>query len=238
MAGSATAVRRLGPRIVAVVATRGRDGRYRLGMVKVLVLVVVLGAAAHAEGIALEAYTGDRPADASRLLGPILDELAKHKISAGDTVARTFETAVSRPARTAQGLPGNFADQVDSGFKAWFGGKFDDAIKTLVPLIETAHANWGAFAKDPALREPLRKAMIALGLAQQKSGDPGAMRTTFAELVRGFPELTLSRATYGPDASQAFEDVRREVAAAGTGKLTIKVGDGGGTGVGDGSYCA
>jgi hypothetical protein len=205
---------------------------------RLVLLVLVIASAAHAEGIALEAYTGDRPADAGRLLGPVLDELAKNKISSGDTVARTFESAVSRPARTVQGLPSDFAQQVDAGFKAWFGGRFDESIKTLVPLIDLAHANSGAFAKDPALREPLRKAMIGLALAQQKSGDPAAMKATFAELVRGYPELTLSRGTYGPEASQAFEDTKREVGASGVGKLTIKVVDKGGTVFVDEAYRA
>ena len=70
----------------------------------------------------------------------------------------------------------DFADQVDRGFRSWVGGKFDEAIKTLGPLTDTARANSGVFAKNQGLREPLRKALIALALSEQRIGDPAAMK--------------------------------------------------------------
>jgi hypothetical protein len=51
------------------------------------------------------------------------------------------------------------------------------------------------------------------------------MRAAMTELIRAFPDATITRATYGPDAQTAFEQVRKEVEAAGKGKLTIKVSD-------------
>jgi len=146
----------------------------RTRLIVLVALAVSATRARASDGVALEAYTGDRPKDASRLLSPILDELAREKISSGDTIGRLFETAVSRPARSAEGLPADFESQIERGFKLFSGGKFDEAMKVLGPLVEAAHANSGAFAKDPALREPLRKGMIALGLSQQRAGDPGA----------------------------------------------------------------
>src|SRR3954467_1268879 len=119
---------------------------------RVLLVMVVLGSSvAHANGVVLESYTGERPADAPRLLGPVLEELSRRKYDAGDTVARNYDASVSRAAATAGGLPGDFSAQIDVGFKAWVGGRFDESIKVLVPLIETAHNNTGAFAKDPTL---------------------------------------------------------------------------------------
>src|SRR5690349_608509 len=183
------------------------------GMRTALALVVML-ATAHAGGIALESYTGDRPADAPRLLGPILDELAARGFQAGDTLSRSYEAGVSRAATTPGGLPADFAGEVDRGFKLWVTGKFDDALKVLGPLVETAHANTGAFAKDQTLREPLLKALIGVALSQQRNGDPSAMRATFAEIIRSFPDAQLSRGTYGPEAADAFEQVRRDSTAA------------------------
>ncbi len=193
----------------------------------VVAAILALSSVARADdGIALEVFTGDRSPDASRLLSPILDELAKNKISSGDTVGRLFETAISRPARTQKGMPADFSEQADRGFKLWAQGKFDESIKTLLPLVELAHANSGAFAKDTNLREPLRKAMIGLALAQQRNGDLGAMRSTFEEMVRSYPDATLSRATFGPEAAQSFEEVKKGVAAQGIGKLTVVVDNG------------
>jgi hypothetical protein len=191
----------------------------------VLATVIVLGATSSARGesIALEAYTHDRPPDAPRLLSPILDELAARGFVAGDTLARKYDAQVSRAQ--GGGLPAEFAAQVDRGFKAWVTGRFDEAIKQLGPLVEAAHANSGAFASDQSLREPLLKALIGVALAQQRTGDPSAMRATFAEIARSFPETQISRATYGPEAYEAYEQVKRELAASGRGRLVVRLGD-------------
>ena len=191
----------------------------------ILVALMVMTAGARGGGIVLESYTGDRAADAPRLLAPILEELSRRDYAAGDTVARAYETQASKPAITKGGLPADFSAQVDRGFKAWVSGKFDESIKILVPLVETAHANTGAFAKDQALRDPLLKGLIALALAYQRIGDLSAMKATFGEIVRSFPDAQVSRATYGPDAQTAFEQTRRDVQAAGRGKLTVNVDD-------------
>lgn len=197
------------------------------GLVVGLVLMFAVPArAAGGSGLVLEAYTGDRPADANRLLGPVLDELAGNKFSTGDTVARQIDAQVSRAAESGGGLPGDFAAQVEKGFHAYVTGKFDEAIKVLVPLVDTAHANSGAFLRDPSLREPLNKALIVLAIAQQRTGDPSAARATFGEVLRSFPDSQVSRGTYGPEAADLFDQVKREMAAAGKGKLTVKGDDG------------
>ncbi|HEX4451586.1 MAG TPA: hypothetical protein VH143_11980 [Kofleriaceae bacterium] len=184
---------------------------------------------ARADGIVLEAYTNERPPDATRLLLPIVEELTHvSKTIAGEQIRLTYETGVSKPAQTPEGLPTDFADQVDRGFRAWVGGKFDEAIKTLGPLLDTARANSGAFAKNQALREPMNKALIALALSEQRVGDPGAMKSAFAELLHSFPDAAVSRGTYGSEAFTAFDQVKREVVAAGEGKLNIKVAQDGG----------
>lgn len=199
----------------------------RRGMVPILLALVLTSSVARGGGIVLESYTAERPADAPRLLAPILEELSRRDYAAGDTVARSYDAQVSRSAVAPGGLPADFGAQVDRGFKAWVGGRFDEAIKVLVPLVETAQANTGAFAKEPALLEPLRKALIALALSYQRNGDLSSMRNTFAEILRIWPDAQISRATYGPDAQTAFDQVKRDLQAAGHGKLTVKTDDAG-----------
>jgi hypothetical protein len=208
-------------------------------LTRVVLVLILVSSLAHADGIVLEAYTNQRPADATRLLLPIVEELTRlNKSIAGDQLTHVYEGSVSKPALTPEGLPTDFADQVDRGFRSWVSGKFDDAIKQLNPLVDVARKNSGAFAKDQNLREPLKRALIALALSQQRVGDPGAMRTAFSDLLHGFPDAQVSRATYGPDAFQAFDVVRREVAAAGEGKLTVKVSQDGGAVFVDEAYRA
>lgn len=201
------------------------NGGMRLPFLAILALFAFAAGPAFAGNIVIESYVGDRPADAPRLVNPILGELVSRGYNYGDTLARAYEQKVSGTALTATGLPADFAAQVDTGFKAWVSGRFDEAIKTLEPLVEAAHANSGAFARDQGLREPLHKALIALALAHARTGDPAAARATFAELLRSSPDATLSRAMYGGEAYEMFEQVRRDVTANGTGKLAIKVAD-------------
>jgi hypothetical protein len=190
------------------------------------VMLLVLATAASAnDGIVLESYAGPRPADVSRLLSPLLDELAARGFVAGpEAVGRRFEQLGSRPAM-ANGLPDGFADKVESGHKAWVGADFDRAIQILRPLVDAAHASPGAFAQNQPLRDKLLKALIALALSDLRIGDRSAARNVFGEILRSFPEAQLSRATYGPEAFDAFEEVRRLAKAQGVGKLAVQVAD-------------
>ena len=91
----------------------------------IAILVIGLASVAHAapdNGIVLESYTGERPADANRLLSPVLDELANRGYVAGpDVVGRRFEQRVSRPSQVG-GLPAGFSDQIEQGHKAYIRG--------------------------------------------------------------------------------------------------------------------
>jgi hypothetical protein len=203
----------------------GAVRRSRAAWVCAIVLVSLWAATARAGGIVLESYTGERSADAGRFVSPILDELATRGFTGGDTLARTYVAKVSRAGATARGLSPDFSAQIDAGFKAWVSGRFDDAIRVLAPAIDDAHANAAVIARDQSLREPLLKALIVLALAQQRTGDPGAARATFAEILRAYPETVLSRAMYGAEAYDQFEQVRREVVAAGHGTLTVQLAD-------------
>jgi len=197
----------------------------RMRVLLVWIVMAALAVPARAGGIVLESYTGDRPPDAPRLVNPVLGELVSRGYNVGDTLARAYEGKVSIVAISSFGLPADFAAQIDAGFKEWVSGRFDDAEKHLGALVELAHANSGAFARDQSLREPLLKGLIALALSQQRSGDPSAAHATFAEILRAYPDATVSRATYGAEAYDGFEQIRKELAAAGTGKLTIKLAD-------------
>ena len=192
------------------------------------IVVVVIGVsdARANEGIVLESHTGQRPEDANRLLSPVLDELASRGFVAGpDVVGRRFEQRVSRPSVVEGGLLDGFAEQVERGHKAWIAGRFDEAVKVLTPVVDSAHANPGAFAQNQPLREKLLKALIALALSHQRIGDQAATRQAFGEILRSFPDTQLSRASYGPDAYSLFEEVKKEVSAAGRGKLVVKATD-------------
>lgn len=177
------------------------------------------------DGIALEAYTGERPDDAAKAVGPLLGELAQRGFSTGEDVARSYELKVSRTLGGPDELPIGYADVVDRGTKAWVGGKFEAAVALLSPLVDASHEATGAFLGNAKLRDVLLRALIVLGLSQQRLGDPGAAGETFAELIHSYPEATVARSTYGPEAAALFEQARKNLAAAPKGRLLVKVTD-------------
>ena len=189
------------------------------------VALVAMAIPAKADGIVLESYTGGRPDDVAKYVSPILDELAKKGFVAGyDAIGRRFEAGVSRPATATGGLPKTFKADVDRAKGEWARGKFDDALKILTPLVDAAHANPAAFVDDQGLRDALQDALIAMALSRKGQGDPDGMHQAFAELVRSYPRATPGPA-YGPEANRAFEQVRRDLVDAHSGKLIVRVTD-------------
>jgi hypothetical protein len=189
---------------------------------------VVLGAAGPvaADSVAIEAYTGKRPDNAGQLLGPVFEELTAQGFRVGyDGVGRLFEGKVSRSARTAAGMPGDFADEVERGHKAWINGKFEEAIQILGPAIETAHGNAAVVSQDRKLRAEVQRALVDLALAHQRNGDPDEALNVMSELLRSFPELAITKASHGPDAFALFDAARKALANRGT--LVVEVVDSG-----------
>ena len=118
----------------------------------VVVAVVAWLPLAHArDGIVLETYEGQRPADATRKLAPLLEELAQRGFEAGDSIGRLYEGQGSRPR--SDSLPTDFAKQLKDGQQEYIRGNYAAAVAKLQPLIDAAHDNSAAFAKNQALRQ-------------------------------------------------------------------------------------
>ncbi|MEJ7602521.1 MAG: hypothetical protein WKG01_31810 [Kofleriaceae bacterium] len=178
-------------------------------------MAVVVGlsapAAAGEFAIVLESYTGDKPAEASQVLSPLLGELGKHNFLTGyEVVGRSFEDKVSRPALTEAGLPADFAKQIEAGYDQWSVGQFNEAVETLGKVIRAARDNPGAFTKQE-LREPMFKAMIAHALSTSKIGDRPAAEQMLLEIVRCYPTRDLPRGVYGQQAVTDYEAARKKL---------------------------
>jgi len=172
--------------------------------------------------IVLESYTGGKSSAAEDQLRPLREELLRKGFLGGyDVVGRSFESKVSKPA-LVEGLPADFPQKVEVGAKAFFAGKFDEAVNALGPLVDLARRNGGAFAQNQDALGSFEKAMIVLALSHQRRGDPGAMQTTFAEYIRSFPKAEVPRGIYGTEAATAFEQARKAIASSGTGTLVVQ----------------
>jgi hypothetical protein len=195
-----------------------------MGMKLLIALAMVMSiGVAHADNrIVLESFTGGKSEAEAEQIKPLLDALAsKGYVGGYDFVGRAFEARVSRPAIDG-GLPADFEKKVEAGSKAFFGGKYEEAINTLAPLVDVARANSGAFAQNQGALGKLETAMIVLALSQQRNGDSGAMQTMFAELIRSFPDKKVERGIYGAEAVTQFEQAKKALAATGTGTLVVQ----------------
>ena len=190
----------------------------------VTLLVIGLRASAFAGGpIVLESYTGEKPAEASQLLSPLLAELGQNKFLAGyEGVGRSFEEHVSRPAMSEARMPADFVKQVETGYSAWASGQFNEAVEILGKMIRAARENPGAFARSPELRDAMLKALIAHALSTAKIGDQSAAEQTLFEIVRSYPNATLARGTYGQQAVSDFDAARKKLGNK-LGTLTVNV---------------
>jgi hypothetical protein len=196
-----------------------------------LVTILVVAVPAHAQPpqtpIVLEVYTGERPPEAERVVGPIVAQLVSRNYRAGYVaVGRPFEDQVSRGAVSAAGLSRTFVADVDKGFKAWVGGNFQEAINILEPLVQAADENVGAFAlaRDQSLGDALKRALIVLALSRQETGDNHGAEERMSQLVRSFPDEKVSRSEYGAKAFTMWDGVRKSIGAA-SAKLTVKLSD-------------
>lgn len=176
---------------------------------------------AHArDGIVLESYGGPRPKDAQKTLAPILTELSQHGFEAGDSIGRLYEGKISRPRQNS--LPADFAKQLKAGQQEYIRGNYAAAVAKLQPLIDTAHDNSGAFAKNQALRQTMLDGLVALALAQDRNGDPKTARLTFEELARSFPGAQVPAGTWGANAAKQFAAVERDLKQQSQGRLIVK----------------
>ncbi len=186
----------------------------------VAVFVAWIPVARARDGIVLESYEGERPKNADKLLEPLVNELAARGFDGGNSVGRLYEGKVSRPRQNS--LPADFAKQLKAGQQEYIRGNYAAAVAALQPLIDTAHDNSGAFAKNQALRQTMLDGLVALALAQDRNGDPKTARLTFEELARSFPGAPVPAATWGAGAAKQFADVERDLKQQAQGRLYVK----------------
>ena len=199
---------------------------FKCSLVAALLLATATTAHAGSSGIVLESYVGPRSADAPRLLAPVFNEMSTHGFANGpDGLGNVLQTAASSAARTAAGLPGDFSDSIEHGYKSWIKGDFKAAIATLAPLVDAAHENVAAIAQDQKLRGQVQRALIALALCNQRLGNATAAQAAMTELVRSYPDAAISRANQGPEVFALYDNTRKQLAASPHGKLTIHSSD-------------
>jgi hypothetical protein len=184
-----------------------------VSLVACLVAIVVGPGIARGEsrGVVIEVYTGDKPPEAERLITPVLEELQSRQFETGTALGGRFESEVSRPVLTPNGLPKDFEAVVNQAFKDTLQG-LPTGKAAIVQAVETARKNPGAFV-EAAKQDTLLKALVTLGIAQKGAGDMAAMKDAYRDLARSFPKGLVPRSVYGQEAAAQFAEALREIAA-------------------------
>lgn len=194
-----------------------------------LAALTVLATAAtesRADPIVLEAYGGARPADADRLLDPVMAELARAGFPAPGEVGRRIDEQLSRSGRR---LP---ADQlaaamsaIDGGYKKFVGGQYAEAVTEIERGLAPLQAAPATLAGKAERREAMMRGLVGLALAQRRLGRQTEATASMAELLRSFPDKEISYKDYGPEPRDFFKQVQTDLGREGRGTLAVDVDD-------------
>jgi hypothetical protein len=175
--------------------------------------------------IVLESYVGHRPANASAIMAPLLDELEARGFAARPaSVLPWLGGRAPRPGALDQDrTAAEITQPADTGYEAYTRGKFAEAEAVLRVALEQVHHNPALLALDTTNLNATFKILVGLALSQARRGDTTGSVATMVELIRTFRGQPITRADYGPDAEQLYRAVWKQVQAMGRGQLSITV---------------
>jgi hypothetical protein len=193
----------------------------------VAVVVAMFAPRAQASGVVFEAYSGKRPDNATELLTPAMEELRGRGFLVGpEVVGGALEEKESRPGGGLDDKEvARLSQLVSDGYDAWYAGEFDNEAKMLGSVVETLRANPAAIARAQELRKLLEQALIGFAIAQVRLGHADVAESTMGEFLRSFPDIEVSRATYGPEALALYQRVKKQMDAGGRGTLFVDCDD-------------
>jgi hypothetical protein len=202
----------------------------RSALITLMTALVTAGAgatAARAQGVVLESYPGDRPGDAEYLLAPLLAELTgRGYLSGAADLGRAIDGKLTRSGHelTSEQLA-KAKRLVEDGWKQWLSGDFDGAIEDLSGAVDLFGSAPASVARNQSLRDPMRRALVGLALANKRLGNAAEATTAMAEVIRSFPDRAIDKSTFGPEAKSFYEQVQSDLESRGKGSLRIDVDD-------------
>lgn len=225
-------------------------GMFSRGMLRGVTVLATLAASstARADRIAMEAYVGDRPAEAERVLAPIRPVLQRHGFVADpDALAKRFAAHAWRSGgvRTV-GL--QIFKKVENGIREFEDAKLG-AASTLEDALDLARTNPTAWVNEPKYRDRVRRGLLFYALAlnlrakdardhasrakgkkqseylDRANTDERARDDALAELIRSFPGFVVKADEFGSQAEALFQEANKRAQQGGTGSLELDVDD-------------
>lgn len=202
----------------------------RFTAVVAVALAIAPAAAAAAPGsepVVVEAHAGQRPADADRLLAPVLAELRRNGFAGPKIAASRIDDVLSRPSRAVTDQQISDALRaIESGYKKFLGGEFDVAIHEIERGLSVLRAAPAALVgKNDDRRSVVMRGLVGLALAHKRRGRATQATEAMKELVRSFPQNEVSYKDYGPEPREFFDAVRQDLAREGKGSIAVDLDD-------------
>lgn len=176
-------------------------------------------------GIVLEIYPRERTAGAEAVIGPIVAALGMRGYATGPgQVGIAIAARLSRPARVVDHLDADtLARDIESGYRAYLVGQFEEAVEVLAAATAAAHQNPSAVALDQTLATSVQRALLGLTQALRRLGRDAEAFEVMAEHVRSFPDAAVNGRQYSPEIREFRQAVELELTRQGRGELRVEV---------------
>lgn len=195
-----------------------------------LAIVIGLGADARASLLVLDACMKRCDADDMRAIGLVRYALQSASgrpdviATAADVIDRLGAavpfSAVEDPELTVAELTGH----LKLGISSWAGGQHKEAAQHLATALTEAAENPATVLSDPTLRQLIPRAYVGWAVSLMRLNRVDEAKQAIAELVRATPATSILE-SWGTEAERIFQLARKELAARGTGTLTVRVDD-------------
>jgi hypothetical protein len=219
---------------LAMGSSGGSSGTERIRSVSSIVLGAVFwglsaaarAAPASAPTIVLESTVGERPANTSQLIGPLLDELQNYGFTVKPAaIVQLLGPRAPRPGildreRTAAQL----AEQIETGLDAFRAGRFKDAEEDLSTAVQLIRRNPALWVLDGSNSSLTYNAFVKLAIAQAQNGRADESVATMLDVVR-MSSSPISQSDYGPRAEKLFKGAQKLAQTMGRGSLIVNVSD-------------
>lgn len=176
--------------------------------------------------LVFEAHVGPRTEEAARVLGPLRDALESHGFAARpESILKIAGGRAPRAGLMDAGITAaTIAQRVDDGYVEYTQSNFAQAIETLNDAIKLIQRNPGAVAFDTSNAKMVFKAYVGLANSHARLGHAAEAVAAMTELIRMYPSVPVTRATYGPEADHIHRGVTKQIRAMGRGDLSITTG--------------
>jgi hypothetical protein len=174
----------------------------------------------------VDADTGLRTEAVERSLGVLRDALESRGFAARpESILQIAGSNAPRPGILDPGVtPAAVAQRIADGYIDYTQSDFEPAIKTLREAIALIRRNPGVLAFDTGNTNMVFKAYVGLVNSYMRLGRMTEAVAEMTELIRMYPLVAVTRASYGPETEQLYRSVWKQVRTLGQGRLSITTG--------------